>query len=112
MRSQAFASGTGVCGHRIGHRDHNVPAHRPETRYVAVGDADVAYQVLGDGPRTCSTCIGSANTWVGALSTAGEVLVSGTAKDLVVCSGIEFEDRGEHELKGVLGTWKLFAVRS
>jgi class 3 adenylate cyclase len=39
----------------------------------------------------------------------GEVLVSSTVKDLVVGSGIEFEDRGEHELKGV-GTWRLYSV--
>jgi class 3 adenylate cyclase len=47
---------------------------------------------------------------VGALAASKEVLVSGTVKDLVVGSGIEFTDRGEHELKGVPGTWKLFAV--
>ena len=47
---------------------------------------------------------------VGALARAGEVFVSGTVKDLVVGSGIEFADRGEHELKGVPGTWKLYAV--
>ena len=47
---------------------------------------------------------------VSALATPGEVLVSGTVKDLVVGSGIEFTDRGEHQLKGVPGTWKLFAV--
>ena len=40
----------------------------------------------------------------------GEVLVSGTVKDLVVGSGIEFEDRGEHELRGVPGQWRLWAV--
>jgi class 3 adenylate cyclase len=40
----------------------------------------------------------------------GEVLVSGTVKDLVAGSGIEFEDRGAHELKGVPGEWRLFAV--
>ena len=40
----------------------------------------------------------------------GEVLVSETVPRLVTGSGIEFEDRGEHELKGVPGTWKLFAV--
>jgi pimeloyl-ACP methyl ester carboxylesterase len=40
----------------------------------------------------------------------GEVLVSGTVKDLVVGSGIAFEDRGEHELRGVPGTWRLWAV--
>jgi class 3 adenylate cyclase len=47
---------------------------------------------------------------VGALAAAGEVLISGTVKDLVVGSGIEFADRGERELKGVPGSWKLFAV--
>jgi class 3 adenylate cyclase len=47
---------------------------------------------------------------VGALAASKEVLVSGTVKDLVVGSGIEFTDRGEHQLKGVPGTWKLFAV--
>ena len=39
-----------------------------------------------------------------------EVLVSSTVKDLVVGSGIDFEDRGEHELRGVPGEWRLFAV--
>jgi class 3 adenylate cyclase len=42
----------------------------------------------------------------------GEVLVSSTVKDLVVGSGIEFEDRGTQELKGVPGDWRLFAVAS
>jgi class 3 adenylate cyclase len=40
----------------------------------------------------------------------GEVLVSSTVKDLVVGSGIGFEERGSRELKGVPGEWKLFAV--
>jgi class 3 adenylate cyclase len=39
-----------------------------------------------------------------------EVLVSSTVKDLVVGSGIEFAERGSHELKGVPGEWRLFAV--
>ncbi len=41
---------------------------------------------------------------------AGEVFVSGTVKDLVVGSGLEFGERGVHELKGVPGTWPLFAL--
>jgi class 3 adenylate cyclase len=49
---------------------------------------------------------------VAALATAGEVLVSRTVTDLVAGAGIEFGDRGEHELKGVPGTWRVFAVRS
>jgi len=46
------------------------------------------------------------------MSAAGpnEVMVSGTVKDLVVGSGIDFEDRGETELRGVPGEWRLFAV--
>jgi class 3 adenylate cyclase len=43
---------------------------------------------------------------------AGEVLVSRTLPDLVAGSGIEFDDRGEHQLSGVPGQWRLFAVRS
>ena len=48
---------------------------------------------------------------VSTLARPGEVLVSRTVTDLVAGSGIEFADRGEHELKGLPGTWKLFAVR-
>jgi class 3 adenylate cyclase/alpha-beta hydrolase superfamily lysophospholipase len=47
---------------------------------------------------------------VSSLCGPGEVLVSGTVRDLVVGSGIEFTDLGNHDLKGVPGTWKLFAV--
>jgi class 3 adenylate cyclase len=47
---------------------------------------------------------------VAARAQAGEVLVSSTVKDLVVGSGIGFEDRGEAELKGVPGHWRLYAV--
>ncbi|MDQ4133806.1 MAG: adenylate/guanylate cyclase domain-containing protein [Actinomycetota bacterium] len=45
---------------------------------------------------------------VGALAEAGEVLVTGTVKDLVIGSGLGFTDRGRHELKGVTGHWQLF----
>jgi class 3 adenylate cyclase len=47
---------------------------------------------------------------VSALAQPGEVLVSRTVTDLVAGSGIQFEDRGEHELKGVPGTWHLYSV--
>ena len=47
---------------------------------------------------------------VSALAGTGDVLVSRTVVDLVAGSGIEFEDRGEHELKGVEGSWHLCAV--
>ena len=47
---------------------------------------------------------------VSALACPGEVLVSGAVPPLVAGSGIEFVDRGEHELKGVPGAWRLFRV--
>ena len=40
----------------------------------------------------------------------GEVMVSSTVKDLLAGTDVAFEDRGEHELKGVPGRWHLFAV--
>lgn len=43
---------------------------------------------------------------------AGEVLVSGAIPQLVAGSGFEFEDRGEHGLRGVPGRWHLYAVRA
>jgi len=47
---------------------------------------------------------------VNGLAQPSEVLVSSTVKDLVAGSGIEFVDRGEHDLKGVPGTWRLYAA--
>src|SRR5436190_2034042 len=49
---------------------------------------------------------------VAAEAGPGEVVVSGTVKDLVAGSGIEFRDRGAAELKGVPGEWRLFAVEA
>jgi len=47
-----------------------------------------------------------------ALAAPNEVLVSSTRRDLVIGSGLEFEGRGTHELKGVSGEWHLFAAAS
>ncbi len=47
---------------------------------------------------------------ISSLAAPGEVLVSSTVKDLVAGSGLRFEDRGEHALKGVPEPWRLFAV--
>jgi class 3 adenylate cyclase len=47
---------------------------------------------------------------VGALAGANEVLVSQTVKDLTAGSGLEFEERGVHELKGVPGEWRIYAA--
>ena len=47
---------------------------------------------------------------ISSLAAPGEVLVSSTVKDLVAGSDLRFEVRGEHQLKGVPGTWRLYAV--
>lgn len=47
---------------------------------------------------------------VGACAASGEVLVSGTVRDLVVGSELRFEERGSRELKGVPGEWRLYAL--
>ena len=47
---------------------------------------------------------------VASAAPGGEVWVSRTVKDLVAGSGLCFEDRGEHTLKGIPDTWRLFAV--
>jgi class 3 adenylate cyclase len=64
-------------------------------------------EVRGDDVAGMAVHIGAR---VGSLAGPGEVLVSSTVKDLVVGSGIEFEDRGEHELKGVPGAWRVYAA--
>ncbi|HEV2685501.1 MAG TPA: adenylate/guanylate cyclase domain-containing protein, partial [Actinomycetota bacterium] len=48
---------------------------------------------------------------VAARASASEVLVSSTVKDLVAGSGISFEDRGSHQLKGVPDEWHIFAAK-
>jgi class 3 adenylate cyclase len=49
---------------------------------------------------------------VAAIAGPGQVLVSSTVKDLVAGSGIAFEDQGEHELKGLPGSWRLYGVNA
>ncbi|MGA3149162.1 MAG: adenylate/guanylate cyclase domain-containing protein [Acidimicrobiales bacterium] len=66
-------------------------------------------EVRGDDVAGLAVHIGAR---VVALAGTGEVLVSSTVKDLVAGSSVRFEDRGEHELRGVPGTWRLFAVDS
>jgi class 3 adenylate cyclase len=47
---------------------------------------------------------------IGALAAADEVLVSNTVRDLVAGSGLRFESRGTHTLKGIPGEWNLLAA--
>ncbi len=49
---------------------------------------------------------------VASLAQPSQVLVSRTVTDLVAGSGLEFADRGEHDLKGVPGCWNLFSVEA
>jgi class 3 adenylate cyclase len=62
-------------------------------------------ELVGDDVAGMAVNIGAR---VSSLAGPGEVLVSGTVKDLVFGSGLEFADRGEHELKGVPGSWRLY----
>jgi class 3 adenylate cyclase len=64
-------------------------------------------ELVGDKLRGIAVHIGAR---VGAEAGAGEILVSQTVRDLLAGSGIDFEDRGAHELKGVAGGWRLYAV--
>jgi class 3 adenylate cyclase len=64
-------------------------------------------ELVGDDIAGIAVHIGQR---VSGLAAAGEVLVSSTVKDLVAGSDFVFVDRGAHELKGVPGSWKLFAV--
>jgi class 3 adenylate cyclase len=65
---------------------------------VEVRGDDVGGVAVHIGQRVCD------------FARASEILVSSTIKDLVAGSDIEFDDRGEHELKGVPEQWHLFAV--
>jgi pimeloyl-ACP methyl ester carboxylesterase len=62
-----------------------------------------------DGPKIRGIAVHT-GARVAALAGPGEVLISKTVKDLVAGSGLEFEDRGIHELKGVPGEWQLYAA--
>jgi class 3 adenylate cyclase len=64
-------------------------------------------ELIGDDIGGMAVHIGAR---VAGQAAPGDVLVSSTVKDLVVGSGIEFVDRGSHELKGVPGEWRLLAV--
>jgi class 3 adenylate cyclase len=66
-------------------------------------------EVRGDDIGGLAVHIGAR---VSALAGPNDVLVSSTLRDLVIGSGLEFEERGTHQLKGVPGEWRVFAVAS
>jgi class 3 adenylate cyclase len=68
------------------------------TGEVEIADGKVAGIAVNIGAR------------VAGQAAAGEVLVSGTVRDLVAGSGLDFDDRGSTALKGIPGEWRLFAL--
>jgi class 3 adenylate cyclase len=72
---------------------------------IHTGECEIA------GPRVSGIAVHT-GARIAAAARADEVLASGTVRDLVAGSGIQFADRGSHVLKGVPGDWRLFAVTS
>lgn len=64
-------------------------------------------ELMGDDVGGMAVHIGAR---VGAMAGPGEILVSSTVRDLVVGSPLQFAERGEHELRGVPGRWRIYAV--
>jgi class 3 adenylate cyclase/predicted alpha/beta hydrolase len=64
-------------------------------------------EAIGDDLAGVSVHIGAR---IAALASPGEIAVSSTVKELVIGSDMQFTDRGEHELKGVPGAWRLYAL--
>jgi len=94
--ARAIRCGRAICEavRRLG-IDVRVGVHTGECELVAAKIGGIAVHI---GAR------------VAALAQPGEVLVSTTVRDLVAGSGLQFEERGIHTLKGVPGTWPLYAV--
>ena len=100
-----------------------MPDDTPATRFVSLGSDRVAYQVHGDGDVDVLYVSATGDQielrwdWpayadfrVLDAAAPGELLVSAAVPMLVAGAGFDFEDRGERALKGVPGTWQLFAV--
>jgi class 3 adenylate cyclase len=76
---------------------------------VRAGVHSGEFEVLGQHLGGIAVHIGAR---ISALAGPDEVLVSQTVRDAVIGSGITFDDRGTHELKGAPGQWRLYAVAS
>ena len=103
-----------------------------DVEYARRGNISIAYQAIGDGPvdiifgaglvshldllwadpyaRRHQGIAAHIGSRIMALAEPAEVLVSATVRDLVFGSGVEFEPRGEHELKGLPGRWSVHHV--
>ncbi len=97
--SRAISTATAIRD-RVGDLDLEIRAglHTGECELLA--DDDVGGLAVHIGAR------------VSGLAAPGEVLVSSTVRDLIVGSGQTLTDRGEHDLKGVPGSWRVFAVEA
>jgi len=84
-----------------------VASVRPLGIEIRAGVHTGEVEMAEDGVRGIAVHIGAR---VSALAGAGEVLVSSTVRDLVAGSGLRFQDRGSHELKGVPGPWRVLAL--
>lgn len=84
-----------------------IEAVRPLGIEVRVGLHTGEVELVGDDVAGIAVHIAAR---VGSLAGPGEVLVSGTVKDLVAGSGIGFTDRGEHVLKGIPDRWRIYEV--
>ena len=89
----------------------------PDTVLATILFTDIVgstQQAARPGDRAWADLVERHHAFIGARVAAraapGEVLVSQTVKDLVAGAGIEFDARGEYELKGVPGAWSLFSV--
>lgn len=93
-RAVRAACAIGASVHRLG-LDVRAGLHTGECEIIGPKLAGIAVHI---GAR------------IAALAGPGEVLVSGTVKDLVAGSGLRFSDRGTRELKGVPGPWQLYSI--
>jgi class 3 adenylate cyclase len=84
-----------------------VEAVRPLGIEIRAGVHTGEVQTMADKVGGIAVSIGAR---LGSLARPSEVLVSQTVKDLVAGSGLEFEDRGEHVLKGVPGAWRVYSA--
>ena len=82
-------------------------ALRPLGVEIRAGCHTGEVELAGEHVRGVAVHIGAR---VAALAGPSEVLVSSTVKDLTAGSGLEFEDTGEHDLKGIPDRWRLFRV--
>jgi len=85
-------------------------AVKPLGLQVRAGCHTGEIELMGDAGADVGGIAVHIGARVGALAGPSEVLVSSTVKDLVAGSGLTFEDRGDHELKGVPGAWRLYAA--